>query len=71
MKNEKSKSLYEINFTERDLEVDRLENLRSEIENELAGALAEFAKISGNKKLYRGRKRDITPLLLEGKERMK
>ncbi len=70
MKNKKSKSLYEINFTERDLEVSRLEAERSELENELAGALAEFAKITGNKKLYRGKNKDITPLLLEGKWQM-
>lgn len=71
MKDNKAKSLYEINFTERDLEVERLEEARSELENELAGALVEFAKISGKKKLYRGRRRDVTPLLLEGKDRMK
>lgn len=70
MKNKKSKSLYEINFTERDLEVSRLEAERFQLESELAGALAEFAKITGNKKLRRGKKRDITPLLLEGFEQM-
>ena len=71
MKDKKTKSLYEINFTERDVEVLRLEDSRSEIENELAGALAEFAKISGRKKLFRRNKKDITPLLLEGKDQMK
>ena len=62
---QKPKSLYEIAFTQRDLEVQSLEAQRAEIASEVEGSMREYAKLSRRKKIGKIKKKRITALLLE------
>ncbi len=63
---QKPKSLYEIAFTQRDLEVQALEAQRAEIASEVEGSMREYAKISRRRKIGKIKKKRVTALLLEG-----
>jgi hypothetical protein len=66
-KKRKKENVFNIAFNERDEEIRRLELQRSDAEEDLEEAIAEFLKLSGKKGLKR-RKSRIAKVLLDSKD---